>query len=236
MISDVKSIPDLIAWLILKESGRVVHAKKFPQIYQHSTNFLRFVGHPAAYTFHAVNDDTFSDSLNVNSDNEIVKITSPEVAITTIIDGIIETSNFIKLGDIIICGPKHEYYVLSKDKALTNYEFLYDASSNNNVTSMHTKSHLKPFIQVLREDFEKCSNLTSRSFSTSWGGTMIIDDGDFIGFEEQVISLINETLSSKMDATDARYKTLSSSLDSNIYRIERNIFPTTYELASSYEH
>jgi hypothetical protein len=98
---------------------------------------------------------------------------------------------------------------------------------------MATKSSLKPFIQVRSDDFEKCPHLISRSFSPSWGGSMIVDPDDFIGFEEGVVPEVYRLVSRTGDPTDeqAVFAHLSKSLEGNIYRIEKNIFPTTYDIS-----
>lgn len=231
----IKTVPALIAYLLLKESNRVVQASKVPQLYHHQTSFLLFVGQPISYTFHVVNATTLSDSLAVPPSNGVVKAAPTELRITTIVDGVVETSNIANLNDVIICGPKLEFYVLTNDKALNNYDFMYDTedSKSRTVISMVTRSPLKPFIQVRSGDFEKCPHLISRSFSPSWGGSMIVDPDDFIGFEADVVSEVCRLVSRTGDPADEQSALahLSLSLEGNIYRIEKNIFPTTYEIS-----
>ena len=236
-IFTIKTVPALIAYLLLRERSKFAQASKVPQLYQHQTSFLLFVEQPISYTFHVVSATTLSDSLAIPSGNGVVKAATTELRITTLVDGVVETSNIAKLNDVIICGPKLEYYVLTNDKALNNYDFSYDNTEDNNkshtVISMATKSSLKPFIQVRSDDFEKCPHLISRSFSPSWGGSMIVDPDDFIGFEEGVVPEVYRLVSRKGDPTDEQsvFAHLSKSLEGNIYRIEKNIFPTTYEIS-----
>jgi hypothetical protein len=62
---------------------------------------------------------------------------------------------------------------------------------------------------------------------------MIVDPDDFIGFEESVVPKVYRLVLRTGDPADEQsaFAHLSKSLEGNIYRIEKNIFPTTYEIS-----
>lgn len=228
----------LIARIIVTASHRIIHAKRSPQLYRHQASFALFTDHPTAYTFHIVTAATFRDSVFIPSGSKVVRVTTNpyDVKISTLVNDVAETSNSIALGDVILCGPKLEFYVLTQDKAVGNYDFIHDNTvdieTSHSVVGMMTKSTLKPFLQVLKEDFDACclQGPTCRSFTASWGESMTVDHADYIGFELSVVSVLAELLSSSPVDEHAVIARLSSVLEKNIYRIESSIFLTTYEV------
>lgn len=114
-----------------------------------------------------------------------------EQNVVTIIDGEQETSNTAKVGDYIVEGTKGELYVLTQEQKVKRY---------NEVQGLLSDDFIIIETLPVEIDCEEC--LQDIEFTASWGEKMIAHSGDYLVYENDVLS----------------------------YRIEREVFNNTYDL------
>jgi len=127
-----------------------------------------------------------------------------ECDVTTLINGVVETTQKAKPNDYIITGPACEQYVLSKEKFNKNYDLDGDTATTK---------------QVIR--FATTYNGPDTTLVASWGERMVVNSGDAIVIDTA-------------DITEARNMVAAAATEHNpnhyTYSIEQSVFEETYSL------
>lgn len=97
-----------------------------------------------------------------------VRLAKSEEKVTTIIDGVVETSNTAKAGDVVVMGTRGEEYIISEE----NFRARYQLEAQ------------------LSEQYQECKatgkciaysyNGPDMEFTAAWGEKMIVKNGDYL--------------------------------------------------------
>jgi PGDYG protein len=87
--------------------------------------------------------------------------------VDTMLDGKLETTNVCERGDVIICGPKGEQYVVRCNKVPD----LFDLASGVLVSRAVQKQVAHVPKRLLKQPLH---------FTTSWGEKMLVEPGDYL--------------------------------------------------------
>jgi hypothetical protein len=97
---------------------------------------------------------------------------SPSIKITTVVGDETETVNRAKPGDIIICGPFNEQYIVHPHKLVELY--------NVNEGVIIPRNTPRKVFKVTRSFFKKFNLINPTEFRATWGEYMILRPGDYI--------------------------------------------------------
>jgi hypothetical protein len=126
------------------------------------------------------------DPYNLNKLTfSIIKSKTP-IKIDTIINGVMETTNVAKYGDILITGPLGEKYVInSLEKFMKLYNIIDEVAITRQIE--------KQIVKINKKEMKLLTDKNKFIFIAPWGENMKLDIGDYLVKEGSGYYVIEET-------------------------------------------
>ena len=155
---DVADMHDMID-IILQNNKleRLMTIRKKLLRYVVNDNSYSFLEERIAFTVHQLNKQSIEQLLDQSSytsqSDSIYSLdeSNNSIKVTTIIDGVVETTNIAHIGDFILCGPRRELYVLSSETVTKNY--VMKQTDNQNV--LESKPVERKAVLITEKDFQQ---------------------------------------------------------------------------------